>query len=54
VKEAISTWYAQAESTAAPTFLTLALLVVVGVAITAGSIVAYKKLGSHKSKNPEI
>jgi hypothetical protein len=44
VNEAISTWYAQADTTAAPTSLMLALFLVVGVAIIGGSIVAYKRL----------
>jgi hypothetical protein len=44
VKDAISTWYAQADATAAPTSLTLALIVVAGIALVAASIIVYKKL----------
>ena len=44
VTEAISTWYAQADATAAPTTLTFVLALVAGVVIIAGSIFAYKKL----------
>jgi hypothetical protein len=46
VNEAISTWYAQADTTTAPTYLTFVLVLVVGAAIIVGSIVAYKKLRS--------
>jgi hypothetical protein len=44
VNAAISTWYAQADKTAVPTSLTFALVLILGVVIIAGSIVAYKKL----------
>jgi hypothetical protein len=44
VNDAISTWYAQADTTAAPTSLIFVLFLVVGVAVIGGSIIAYKKL----------
>jgi hypothetical protein len=44
VVEAISAWYAQADATGAPTSLTFVLISVLGVAVIAGSILAYKKL----------
>jgi hypothetical protein len=44
VNDAINTWYAQADTTAAPTSLVLVLFLAVGVAIIGGSIVAYKRL----------
>ena len=44
VNDAISTWYAQADATAAPTSLTFVLILIVGIAVIAGSIIAYKKL----------
>ena len=46
VNDAISTWYAQADTTAAPTSLMLALALVVGVVIIVGSVFAFKKLKS--------
>jgi hypothetical protein len=46
VNDAISTWYAQADKTAAPTSLMLILALVVGVIIIASSIIAFKKLKS--------
>jgi hypothetical protein len=46
VNDAISAWYAQADTTAAPTSLILALAVVVGVVIILSSIFAFKKLKS--------
>ncbi len=44
VNEAINTWYAQADTTAAPTSLIFVLFLVVGVAVIGGLIIAYKKL----------
>jgi hypothetical protein len=44
MNDAINSWYAQADTTAAPTSLVLVLFLVVGVAIIGGSIVAYKRL----------
>jgi hypothetical protein len=44
VNEAISTWYAQADTTAAPTSLIFLLFVIVGIVVIVGSIIAYKKL----------
>jgi hypothetical protein len=44
VNDAISTWYAKADATAAPTSLILALTLATGIVIIAGSIIAYKKL----------
>ncbi len=46
VNDAISTWYAKADATAAPTSLMLALALVVGVVIIVGSVFAFKKLKS--------
>ncbi len=46
VNDAINTWYAKADATAAPTSLMLALALVVGVVIIAGSALAFKKLKS--------
>jgi hypothetical protein len=43
VNEAISTWYAQADATAAPKSLTFVLALVLGVVVTAVSIFAYTK-----------
>jgi len=44
VTEAINTWYAKQNATNTPTSLTLVLVAVVGVAVIAGSLIAYKKL----------
>jgi hypothetical protein len=44
VNEAISTWYAQADTTAAPTSLIFIGFLIVGAAVIGGSIIAYKKL----------
>jgi hypothetical protein len=44
VNDAISTWYAQADTTAAPTSLIFVLFLVVGVSAIVGSIIAYKRL----------
>jgi hypothetical protein len=46
VNDAISTWYAQADTTATPTSLMLILALVVGVVIIIGSVFAFKKLKS--------
>ena len=46
VNDAISIWYAKADTTAAPTSLMLALALVVGVVIIVGSVFAFKKLKS--------
>jgi hypothetical protein len=46
VNDAISTWYAKADATAAPTSLTLVLALAVGIVIIISSVVAYKKLKS--------
>jgi hypothetical protein len=46
VNDAISTWYAKADVTTAPSSLMLALALVVGVVIIGGSIFAFKKLKS--------
>ncbi len=46
VNDAISTWYAKADLTAAPTSLMLVLALVAGVVIIIGSIFAFKKLKS--------
>ena len=46
VNDAISTWYAKADTTAAPTSLMLGLALVVGVVIIVGSVFAFKKLKS--------
>ncbi len=46
VNDAISTWYAKADTTAAPTSLMLVLALVVGVVIIVGSVFAFKKLKS--------
>ena len=47
VNDAISTWYAKADATAAPTSLTLALAFVVGFVIIISSIFAFKRLKSN-------
>jgi hypothetical protein len=44
VNDAINTWYAQADTTAAPTSFMLALFLIVGVVTIGGSIIAYKRL----------
>ena len=44
VNDAINTWYAQANTTGAPTSLMITLFLVVGAAIIGGSIIAYKKM----------
>ena len=44
LNDAISAWYAQADTTAAPTSLMLILALVVGVVIIIGSVFAFRKL----------
>jgi hypothetical protein len=46
VNDAISTWYANADVTAAPSSLMLILALAVGVALIVGSVFAFKKLKS--------
>jgi hypothetical protein len=44
ITDAINTWYAQPNATDKPTSLTLVLIAVVGIAVIAGALVAFKKL----------
>jgi hypothetical protein len=44
VSDAINSWYAQVDTTSGPTSLMFVLLLIVGIAVIGGSIVAYKKL----------
>jgi hypothetical protein len=44
VNDAIGTWYAQPNTTATPASLTLVLISIVGIAVVAGSIFAFKKM----------
>jgi hypothetical protein len=46
VDDAISTWYAKADVTSAPTSLTLAVALVIGAVIIGGSLIAFKKIKS--------